>query len=455
MRAIVLLILGVVVVALALKLQGRESWFGDGSFGAETKVLEQEPDDGLAGSFAQAPEAFATPAQPNSVPLEAVVPKSQPRADDLRAQSADVQAPASNSSTLRAGVQVVSASLAANLLHAGPQQFAAALDAEGRHLAAERQRLLMAFSEAMVGQVQRALDLAGDLQPGEMVPSDEFMLLQEALGGERGTPLEASMAGRAHTVRAMWISLRARDAQRALEERQWESAAGTFSEVILAELNAPWSSDQNLLAHWGSGLNEAQANHRWSPNGSWPGQSVTVRSGDSLSLIRSRFVKEHPDTLLCTGMIARINALEGPYLHAGVQLRIPTERVSMLVDLEARMAFYMFGDEIAQAWVVGIGAPESSTRPGEYVVGELTKNPIWFRQGKAPVPFGDPENELGTRWIGWNLPSGAGSHLGFHGTWEPEGVGSAVSDGCIRMVNSDVEELFKILPRGARILVQP
>lgn len=74
-----------------------------------------------------------------------------------------------------------------------------------------------------------------------------------------------------------------------------------------------------------------------------------------------------------------------------------------------------------------------------------------MRPGHAPVPYGDPGNPLGTRWIAWDGRQG----FGFHGTWSPETVGTAASDGCIRLRNEDVERLFEILPQGAEIDVRP
>ena len=64
-----------------------------------------------------------------------------------------------------------------------------------------------------------------------------------------------------------------------------------------------------------------------------------------------------------------------------------------------------------------------------------------------PVPFGDPENPLGTRWIAWRASDGTNSGLGFHGTKEPDSVGQDLSQGCVRMLNRDVEELYEILGR--------
>ena len=80
---------------------------------------------------------------------------------------------------------------------------------------------------------------------------------------------------------------------------------------------------------------------------------------------------------------------------------------------------------------------------------------MWFRPGEAPVPFGDPQNPLGTRWIAWFSPDGKKTSLGFHGTNEPESMGKMVSEGCVRMRNNDVEVLFEVVPRDSTVIVRP
>jgi lipoprotein-anchoring transpeptidase ErfK/SrfK len=42
-----------------------------------------------------------------------------------------------------------------------------------------------------------------------------------------------------------------------------------------------------------------------------------------------------------------------------------------------------------------------------------------------------------------------------HGTRDPESIGQDESEGCVRMLNRHVEELYEILPRGSMIQVQP
>jgi lipoprotein-anchoring transpeptidase ErfK/SrfK len=126
-----------------------------------------------------------------------------------------------------------------------------------------------------------------------------------------------------------------------------------------------------------------------------------------------------------------------------------------LVDLDAHWALFRMGKEVVVAWEVGVGKPGSETPVGEYVTGEKTKEPPWFRPGHAPVPYGDPENPLGTRWIAWQKADGSNTGLGFHGTKDPSSIGEDLSQGCVRMRQSAIEELFEILPKGAAITVQP
>ena len=42
---------------------------------------------------------------------------------------------------------------------------------------------------------------------------------------------------------------------------------------------------------------------------------------------------------------------------------------------------------------------------------------------------------------------------GIHGTIEPQNLGKQVTEGCVRMVNADVEELFIIVPTGTEVTI--
>ncbi|MGB4451838.1 MAG: LysM peptidoglycan-binding domain-containing protein, partial [Bacillota bacterium] len=59
-----------------------------------------------------------------------------------------------------------------------------------------------------------------------------------------------------------------------------------------------------------------------------------------------------------------------------------------------------------------------------------------------------PGGALGTRWIGFTYQM-----HGIHGTNRPELIGQAVSNGCVRMHNSHVEELYEMVGLGAPVIV--
>jgi hypothetical protein len=248
--------------------------------------------------------------------------------------------------------------------------------------------------------------------------------------------------------------LELREAERMRVSENHPNAARAYSSLLLELINAPWRADPALLRAWSDALRAEQRHWRWNKRGDWPSIQVKVETGDNLIELRKRVVKENPELLVCTGQITRANELPSSVIHPGEMLRIPTERARMLVDLDAHWAFYLLGQEVVAAWEVGVGKDGSETKTGQYLVGDKRDEPMWFRAGKPPVPYGDPENPLGTRWIAWLQLDGSGTGLGFHGTNDPASIGKDQSQGCIRMRNPDVEELAEILPRGASITVQ-
>jgi len=71
--------------------------------------------------------------------------------------------------------------------------------------------------------------------------------------------------------------------------------------------------------------------------------------------------------------------------------------------------------------------------------------PTYYPPGGDPIPPG-PDNPLGSRWLGWY------TRIGFHGTNSDWSIGHAVSGGCVRLHNADVERLFEITPIGTPVV---
>ena len=91
-------------------------------------------------------------------------------------------------------------------------------------------------------------------------------------------------------------------------------------------------------------------------------------------------------------------------------------------------------DRLVHIYTVAVGAPETPTPTGRFVVINKAVNP------------GGP---FGTRWLGLSAP-----HIGIHGTNDPASIGKAVSHGCIRMHNKDIEALFPLIPVGAAVEIE-
>lgn len=65
---------------------------------------------------------------------------------------------------------------------------------------------------------------------------------------------------------------------------------------------------------------------------------------------------------------------------------------------------------------------------------------------------GGPTNPLGARAL-YLFKNGKDTLFRIHGTNEPETIGQAVSSGCIRMMNQDVIDLYRRVPKGSKVVV--
>ena len=71
--------------------------------------------------------------------------------------------------------------------------------------------------------------------------------------------------------------------------------------------------------------------------------------------------------------------------------------------------------------------------------------------GSKTVPGGIAENPLGKRWLGLSIKGG--SIYGIHGNNNPWSIGTNASLGCIRMINTDVEELYDYIPINSPVWI--
>jgi lipoprotein-anchoring transpeptidase ErfK/SrfK len=96
----------------------------------------------------------------------------------------------------------------------------------------------------------------------------------------------------------------------------------------------------------------------------------------------------------------------------------------------------------------------SLTPTGKFVVLNKEFDPMWVKyEGATPIAGGDPSNPLGHYWIGISAGRNPGSSVGVHGNADESSIGSYASSSCIRMHNSDVPQLYVVVPIGTPVWI--
>jgi lipoprotein-anchoring transpeptidase ErfK/SrfK len=116
------------------------------------------------------------------------------------------------------------------------------------------------------------------------------------------------------------------------------------------------------------------------------------------------------------------------------------------VDKSQNTLILKANEEFFKAYTVATGR-DNSTPTGVFKIVNKLENPTWFKAGKV-IPAGNGENILGSRWLGLSVRG-----YGIHGTTDPASLGKQVTDGCVRMSNSDVEELYKIVALNCEVTI--
>ncbi len=68
------------------------------------------------------------------------------------------------------------------------------------------------------------------------------------------------------------------------------------------------------------------------------------------------------------------------------------------------------------------------------------------------VQPGGPDNPLGSRAL-YLFQNGRDTYFRIHGTTSPQSIGRSVSNGCIRMINEHVQDLYNRVPIGTVVTV--
>lgn len=118
----------------------------------------------------------------------------------------------------------------------------------------------------------------------------------------------------------------------------------------------------------------------------------------------------------------------------GIKNYDPKKAIVIIINLPDNFLSVFQDNKLLKTYQVSSGTPSTPSPVGSWKV--ITKGP-W-------------DKGFGGYWIGLNVPWG---QFGIHGTTHPESIGSNASQGCIRMRNNEVAELYKITPVGTRVII--
>jgi len=132
---------------------------------------------------------------------------------------------------------------------------------------------------------------------------------------------------------------------------------------------------------------------------------------------------------------------------------------TVVVDSDNKFLYYVLPNGKAVRYGIAVGE-EAQAWSGIAKIGRMEEWPPWIptpseqtRLGPLPAYVtGGPHNPMGAR--GMYLYSGNKDTLyRIHGTNQPEYIGTAVSSGCIRMINEDAIDLYNRVKVGTLVIV--
>lgn len=182
----------------------------------------------------------------------------------------------------------------------------------------------------------------------------------------------------------------------------------------------------------------------------------TVKEGDNITNISRKYKVETGSGDIALGNIRRINNLKSATIFPGDKLKILTGQVSVKISKTNFILTIRVNNDFIKEYPISVGDPNKNcdTPVGTFTIGTKTIHPTWYKRTddgrKEEIPYGDSRNVLGTRWMGFK----ESPQLGIHGTTQPETIGRKISNGCIRMYNTDVEEVYDLISEGSKVIIE-
>ncbi|MEP6785415.1 MAG: L,D-transpeptidase [Sphingomonadales bacterium] len=146
--------------------------------------------------------------------------------------------------------------------------------------------------------------------------------------------------------------------------------------------------------------------------------------------------------------------------HLNVNADQPQAKRIVVDKSDGVLRVYDAADKLVAQFTATMGSSRDPLPIGKWTVKGADYNPKWTynpnilkradkSDPKVDVPAG-PNSPVGVVWLDLSKP-----HYGIHGTNEPEKIGRAESNGCIRLTNWDAARLALMIKPGTPAVFQP
>lgn len=136
---------------------------------------------------------------------------------------------------------------------------------------------------------------------------------------------------------------------------------------------------------------------------------------------------------------------------------------TIVINTGERRLYLVDSSSTARRYAIAVGK-EGLQFKGSVAVGDKQEWPRWIptkeMQEREPKHYGQykdgmpggGQNPLGARAI-YLYDGKKDTHLRIHGTIAPQSIGTSASNGCFRMINEHVMDLYRRVPVGAKVVI--
>ena len=222
------------------------------------------------------------------------------------------------------------------------------------------------------------------------------------------------------------------------EQRRLEAARRNVAKLTETQLDEIFSADyfsKRLVdaGFYKQDFSDASLNRR----------NAIIRLQSSVNHpINARMDLVSKKALVEEGAIQAVDTISNP----------PSDSYWIAINKSRNILTVYRGAQIYKKYPVATGKQAGLTPEGKFTFVSKAVNPAWGGAGiSAPISGGAPNNPLGKRWMGLSI--GGGGQYGVHGNASASSIGTYASLGCVRMINTDVVELYEYIPVGTHVWI--